>query len=168
MAVIRGRVGGSFSGYSCDFKLANGKLYGRLGGAIVGADVTMELFDDGCIEGRLGGAIIGKHIQCRQSGATLNGRIGGAVDGNDVRLEYRDGHVTGRWGGEVIGFDYDLEVTEHDIHGRLGGSVVGHSVLLEVSDRVSPLLCALLAGLTYYQFQKNSKKSSSSGSRSGG
>ena len=170
-SVIYGRVGGMIGGYSVSCITTPTSVSGRVGGAVIGGDLNLDIEPPpGRISGRVGGAIIGRSVEAQfadSSGNTVHGRMGGVIDGVDITLS-RTHHIPGRCGGPVIGFDVDLQVEQGQMTGRLGGEVVGHSVSFGVAEDVPKVVTALVAVITYQYYriaQRNSSSSSSGGRR---
>lgn len=164
MGFITGCIGGIIDGYSVECDVRDNRIFGRLGGALVGANIDLNISPDGnYIEGRIGGSIIGKDFKMQKGEGSARGRLGGDVIGNDIVLSGND-HITGRCGGSVVGFDIDLhfDASTGKLTGRLGGGLIGMDVNYEIVD-TPPIYGAIVAAITYYFYRENQRRGSKGG-----
>ena len=92
-SVIYGRVGGMIGGYSVSCITTPTSVSGRVGGAVIGGDLNLDIEPPpGRISGRVGGdhrirsAVRGLLRQHRSR------RMGGVIDGVDITLSGTDHH----------------------------------------------------------------------------
>lgn len=150
MGKAEGRIGGRFGGYSFNCTKQGSQLNGRLGGAVDGDDLRLELSPDGKrLWGRVGGGTIGKDLDITLENDKAAGRLGGKRIGDDIALHGSE-QIKGRVGGTLIGFNCKLDVSPDrtKLTGRLGGPFSGADATVEL-ENFSPILAAVLAVTVY-------------------
>jgi hypothetical protein len=138
-----------------------------MGGSKAGLDVSLA-YDGTTLTGRIGGALKGMDVHVQLEGDPMSvlhvsGRVGGAVRGFDVHGEILPNLILARLGGVLIGGNLrlELDLSAHTVRGQYGdadaelsytatqvsGRVDDHQVNLTIT--APPQIAALAAGIAF-------------------
>ena len=143
---MTGRLGTEKDGFELRCRLEGDTLRGRIGGALMGKDLEIDITETG-VTGRVGG----------RNGFDVNlelqsGELVGNVGADTLRLRGVD-RVTGRIGEGFAGADIAAQQRGHRLTGIVGGTL-GRPFELNLGDAPG-WIGALVAAVTYYAFERH-------------